>query len=316
LQVEPIKKIRMNEELASTNPIHIQNRIYTIRGVQVMLDIDLSILYGVETKALNQAVKRNIERFPETFRFQLTDDEHNHCSRSQIVTLNNEKDTKRTKRGHNIKYLPYAFSEQGISMLSAVLRSETAIKMSIRIINAFVEMRKFILNNAQLFQRLEGVEIKQIETDKRIDQILEALESGAAKPKQGVFYDGQVFDAYLFVSDLIKSAKQSLVLIDNYVDESVLILLTKRNINVKATLYTQKLSKQLQLDVEKHNTQYPPVQVLEFKQSHDRFLIIDNKEIYHLGASLKDLGKKWFAFSKFEKGAVEMLVKLSDIQQT
>lgn len=302
----------MDEELVSTDPIYIQNRIYSIRGVQVMLDIDLAMLYGVETKVLNQAVKRNIDRFPEAFRFQLTDDEYNHCSRSQFVTLNNDYIHK-TKRGHNIKYLPYAFSEQGISMLSAVLRSETAIKMSIRIINAFVEMRKFILNNAQLFQRLEGVEIKQIETDKRIDQILEALESGAAKPKQGVFYDGQVFDAYLFVSDLIKSAKQSLVLIDNYVDESVLTLFSKRNINVQATLYTQKISKQLQLDVEKHNTQYPPIQVLEFKQSHDRFLIIDSKEIYHLGASLKDLGKKWFAFSKFEKGAVEMLVKLSDI---
>jgi len=293
----------MNEELVSTNPIYIQNKIYTIRGVQVMLDIDLAILYGVETKVLNQAVKRNIERFPEAFRFQLTEMELSNL-RSQIVT---------SSWGGN-RYLPYVFTEQGVSMLSAVLRSETAIKMSIRIINAFVEMRKFILNNAQLFQRLEGVEMKQIENDKRIDQILDALESGAAKPKQGVFYDGQVFDAYLFVSDLIKSAKQSLVLIDNYVDESVLILLTKRNINVKATLYTQKLSKQLQLDVEKHNTQYPPIQVLEFKQSHDRFLIIDNKEIYHLGASLKDLGKKWFAFSKFEKDAMEMLVKLSNIQ--
>jgi len=267
----------------------------------------------VETKVLNQAVKRNIDRFPEAFRFQLTDDEYNHCSRSQIVTLNNDYIHK-TKRGHNIKYLPYAFSEQGISMLSAVLRSETAIKMSIRIINAFVEMRKFILNNAQLFQRLEGVEIKQIETDKRIDQILDALQSGTTKPKQGIFYDGQVFDAYLFVSDLIKSAKQSLVLIDNYVDESVLTLFSKRNINVQATLYTQKISKQLQLDVEKHNEQYPFIQILEFKQSHDRFLIIDNKEIYHFGASLKDLGKKWFAFSKFEAEAVDMLGKLNNIR--
>jgi hypothetical protein len=171
-------------------------------------------------------------------------------------------------------------------------------------------MRKFILNNAQLFQRIETVEHKQIETNKRIDQILNALDSGTTKPKQGIFYNGQIFDAWLLVSDLIKSANKSLVLIDNYVDESVLALLTKRKPNVKVKIYTQKISKQLQVDFEKHNAQYEPIEVSEFKQSHDRFLIIDNADIYHFGASLKDLGKKWFAFSKFEKGAVEMLGKL------
>lgn len=294
----------MTEELAPTNPIYIQNKIYSIRGVQVMLDTDLAGLYSVETKALNQAVKRNIERFPEAFRFQLTEPEFSNL-RSQIVT---------SSWGGN-RYLPYVFTEQGVSMLSAVLRSETAVKMSIRIINAFVEMRRFILNNAQLFQRLEGLEMKQIETDKRIDQILDALQSGTAKPKQGIFYDGQIFDAYLFVSDLIKSAKQSLVLIDNYVDESVLTLFSKRNADVEATIYTQNISKQLLLDVEKHNRQYPQIQLLEFKQSHDRFLIIDDWETYHFGASLKDLGKKWFAFSKFEKEALEMLVKLNNVLQ-
>jgi hypothetical protein len=220
------------------------------------------------------------------------------------VTLN---EPSKTKRGQNIKYLPYAFTEQGIAMLSAVLRSETAVNTSIQIINAFVEMRKFILNNAQLFQRIETVEARQIETDKRIDQILNALDSGTAKPKQGIFYNGQIFDAYLFVCDLIKSANHSLVLIDNYVDESVLALLTKRNPKVNATIYTQQISKQFKLDVEKHNAQYDIIEVKEFKQSHDRFLIIDNTDIYHFGASLKDLGKKWFAFSKFEKQAVEML---------
>jgi len=159
----------------------IQNKIYTIRGLQVMLDVDLAVLYGVETKVLNQAVKRNIERFPNSFRFQLTENEYNDCSRSQFVTLNNYSDNLKVKRGQNIKYLPYVFTEQGVSMLSAVLRSETAVKISIQIINAFVEMRKFILNNAQLFQRIETVEQKQIATDKRIDQILDALDNGTTK---------------------------------------------------------------------------------------------------------------------------------------
>lgn len=212
-------------------PTNIKNKIYSIRGLQVMIDSDLAFLYGVETKVLNQAVKRNIERFPESFRFQLTDFEYKACSRSQFVTLN---EPSKTKRGQNIKYLPYAFTEQGIAMLSAVLRSETAVNTSIQIINAFVEMRKFILNNAQLFQRIETVETRQIETDKRIDQILNALDSGTAKPKQGIFYNGQIFDAYLFVCDLIKSANHSIVLVDNYVVESVLALLTKRNPKVNA----------------------------------------------------------------------------------
>jgi 3'-phosphoadenosine 5'-phosphosulfate sulfotransferase len=278
----------MTEDL-QLQPSNIQNKIYTIRGLQIMIDTDLSLLYGVETKVMNQAVKRNKERFPQTFRFQLTEIEYKDCSRSQIVTLNEET---KTKRGQNIKYLPYAFTEQGIAMLSAVLRSETAINTSIQIINAFVEMRKFIMNNAQLFQRIETVEHKQIETNKRIDQILNAIDNGTAKPKQGIFYNGQIFEAYLFVSDLIKSANKSLVIIDNYVDESVLFLLTKRKPNVRATIYSQKFSKQLQLDIEKHNAQYEAIEVKEFKQSHDRFLIIDETEIYHFGASLKDLGKK------------------------
>jgi len=287
--------------------IDIQNRIYTIRGLQVMLDRDLSVLYGVETKVLNQAVKRNIERFPDTFRFQLTEIEYLACSRSQFVTLN---EGNFSKQGKNIKYLPYAFTEQGISMLSAVLRSETAIHTSIRIINAFVEMRKFILNNAQIFQRIEKVEQKQIQTDKHIDQILNALDSGSAKPKQGIFFDGQIYDAYSFVSDLIRSARKSIMLIDNYVDDTVLTILTKRNPGIPVTIYTGKISKQLLQDIEKHNAQYEAIEIKEFKHSHDRFLIIDDKEVYHFGASLKDLGKKWFAFSKFEMEAVKLLSEL------
>jgi hypothetical protein len=289
-------------------PFDIQNRIHTIRGLQVMFDRDLSVLYGVETKVLNQAVKRNIERFPEYFRFQLTDVEYQTFSRSQFVTLN---EVSVTKQGKNIKYLPYAFTEQGISMLSAVLRSETAVQTSIRIINAFVEMRKFIFNNAHLFQRITTVEQKQIETDKRIDQILNALDNGSAKPKQGIFFEGQIYDAYSFVSDLIRSARKSIVLIDNYVDDTVLTLLTKRNPEVQMKVYTGKISKQLLLDIEKHNAQYETIHLKEFKRSHDRFLIIDNSDIYHFGASLKDLGKKWFAFSKFERDAIRMLGELA-----
>ena len=290
----------MTDDLAPFNPISIQNKIYTIRGLQVMLDIDLAQIYGVKTIRLREQVKRNSKRFPPDFMFQLNESEVN------FMVSQNAIPSKKHLGGS----LPWLFTEQGISNLASVLNSDQAIETNIIIMRAFVEMRKFILNNAQLFQRIEGVELKQIATERKIDQILDALESETAKPKQGIFYEGQIFDAYVFVAELIKSANQSLILIDNYVDETVLTLLTKRNSGVLSTIYTQNISKQLQLDIEKHNAQYPTIEVLEFKQSHDRFLIIDNTEIYHFGASLKDLGKKWFAFSKFDKGAVEMLQKL------
>jgi len=290
----------MTESL-QPQPANIQNKIYTIRGLQVMIDRDLAAIYGVKPTRLREQVKRNIKRFPSDFMFQLDDNEVDFMVSQNAIP----------SRKHLGGTLPWVFTEQGIANLSSVLNSDQAIEANIAIMRAFVEMRKFILNNAQLFQRIETVEVRQLETDKRIDQILNALDSGTAKPKQGIFYNGQVFDAYLFVSDLIKSANHSLVLIDNYVDESVLALLTKRNPKVNATIYTQQISKQFKLDVEKHNAQYDTIEVKEFKQSHDRFLIIDNTDIYHLGASLKDLGKKWFAFSKFEKQAVEMLSKFS-----
>jgi len=290
----------MTESL-QPQPANIQNKIYTIRGLQVMIDRDLATIYGVKPTRLREQVKRNIKRFPSDFMFQLDDNEVDFMVSQNAIP----------SRKHLGGTLPWVFTEQGIANLSSVLNSDQAIEANIAIMRAFVEMRKFILNNAQLFQRIETVEVRQLETDKRIDQILNALDSGTAKPKQGIFYNGQVFDAYLFVSDLIKSANHSLVLIDNYVDESVLALLTKRNPKVNATIYTQQISKQFKLDVEKHNAQYDTIEVKEFKQSHDRFLIIDNTDIYHLGASLKDLGKKWFAFSKFEKQAVEMLSKFS-----
>jgi hypothetical protein len=169
---------------------------------------------------------------------------------------------------------------------------------------------EFISNNALIFQRLDSLEQKQFKTDEKVDAVLNAIEDKSIKPKQGIFYDGQVYGAYLFVSDLIKSAKSSIVLIDNYCDESVLTLLSKRETHVKASIYTKNLTKQLQLDLQKHNSQYPKIELKKFDSSHDRFLIIDAKDVYHIGASLKDLGKKWFAFSKFEMDALNILLRL------
>ncbi|HHT9110021.1 MAG TPA: ORF6N domain-containing protein [Candidatus Brocadiaceae bacterium] len=278
----------------------IENRIFTLQGVQVMIDSDLAEIYGVETKVLNQAVKRNIGRFPDPFRFQLTEHEKN-----ELVTNCDRFD----KLKHS-SVLPYAFTEQGVAMLSAVLRSETAIKVSIQIMQAFVEMRKIILNHVALFQRLDRVEHKQIETDQKFEQVFKALESRRQQPEKGIFFDGQVFDAYVFVSGLIKQAEKSVILIDNYVDESVLMLLSKREKGIKATIYTKQISQQLQTDLKKHNAQYPAIDVKTMKDSHDRFLMIDEKELYHIGASLKDLGKKWFAFSKMDSLTKEILDKL------
>ena len=275
---------------------NIEPLIKVIRGQQVMLDKDLAMLYGVEAKVLNQAVKRNVERFPNDFRFQLTKEE---CLRSQIVTLNE-------KQGQHLKYMPYAFTEQGVAMLSSVLRSQTAIEVNIQIMRAFVSMRHFMVNNASVFSRLETIEYHQLEmqqhqqeTDKRIDEVFRRLDEGNAKPKQGVFYNGQIYDAYTFVSDLIKSAKRRIILIDNYVDETVLTLLDKRGNDVSAVIYTQQISRQFQLDIDRHNAQYAPIDVETFRLSHDRFLCIDD-DVYHIGASIKDLGKKWFGFSKME----------------
>jgi hypothetical protein len=304
----------MSDEVSIIASNEIQSRIFTIRGLQVMVDRDLAELYGVENRRLNEQVKRNTERFPEQFRFQLTQAELENL-KSQIATSSSHGG-RRT--------LPYVFTEQGVSMLSAVLRSETAIKVSIQIMDAFVGMRKFIANNAAIFQRLDGIEQKQQITDTRLDKVFEAIEARDIKPEQGIFFDGQVFDAYVFVADLIKSAKKSIVLIDNYkvnskgregalgyVDESTLMLLAKRSAACSATIYTLTQSQKLKLDLQKYNEQYPAIEIKIFKQSHDRFLILDDNEVYHIGASLKDLGKKMFAFSKFEKGAFEVLGRLN-----
>ena len=264
----------------------VEKRILNIRGIQVIVDRDLAELYGVETKSLNQAVKRNIDRFPESFRFQMSKEEVDkvvtNCDRLSMLKFSPNK--------------PYAFTEQGVAMLASVLHSPSAVQISIKIIEAFVAMRHFLLSNAQVFQRLDRIEFKQLETDHKIEQIFDKLEEKSVIPKQNIFFDGQVFDAYRFVSGLIKSAKTEIVLIDNYIDESVLTMLDKRDSSVKATIYTKHITSQFQLDVNKHNAQYAPISVQPFNKAHDRFLIIDDK-VYHFGASLKDLGKKWFAVS-------------------
>ena len=279
----------------------IKAKIYTIRGLQVMLDRDLAELYGVETRVLNQAVKRNSERFPIEFMFQLTKQELENWM-SQFVISNKEL--------MGLRKLPFAFSEQGVSMLSAVLKSKSAIEMSIKIIKSFVAMKKFMANNALIFQRLDILEQKQFLTHEKIDLILNAIEDKSIKPKQGIFYNGQMYDAYVFIVDLIKSATSEIILIDNYLDESVFTLLSKRDKDVKATLYTPNITKVLELDFKKHNAQYPPILLKKFNQSHDRFLILDRTEVYHIGASLKDLGKKWFAFSKLDIENLAILERL------
>jgi len=283
-------------------------KIHTIRGVQVMLDSDLANLYGVEIKRLNEQVKRNKERFPESFCFQVTP-EKAEVLRSQIATL-------KDGQGLHRKYRPYVFTEQGVGMLSAVLRSKTAVQVSIRIMQAFVQMRHFIQTNARIFRRLETVENRQVtfeaKTERKFNEVFDALGQSETIPKQGIFFEGQVHDAHTFVSGLIRSAKKSIVVVDNYVDDTVLTLLGKRAKGVGAVIFTKSVSKALALDVKKHNEQYPPVEIKEFAGAHDRFLILDKRVIYHIGASLKDLGKKWFAFSKFEKGAVQMLEKLGN----
>jgi len=282
----------------------IESQIHTLRGRQVMLDSDLAKIYQVETKVFNQAVKRNADRFPDHFRFQLKQDEFNAINlRSQFVTSSLNFGGRR--------YLPYAFTEQGIAMLSAILRSTIAVKVSIEIMNAFVEMRKILAGNAALFHRLDTMELKQMEADQKFEELFKALEDGKLHSDKGIFYNGQIFDAYAFVSDIVRTANKSITLIDNYVDDTVLTLLGKRNDNVAAIIYTKNISNQLRLDIQRYNSQYPPVKIEIFPDAHDRFLIIDHVELYHIGASLKDLGKKWFAFSRMDIEVGRMLQVLA-----
>lgn len=268
--------------------ITIENRIFYLRNKHVMLDRDLADLYEVETKVLNQAVKRNIERFPEHFRFQLTNQE-----KEELVT-----NCDRFGMLKHSSVNPFAFTEQGVAMLSAVLKSDTAVRTSIRIIDAFVAMRNFLMNNAHIFQRMERIEMKQLKTDEKVDAILDRLNE-PKEIEQGIFFNGQIFDAYAFIARLIRQAKTRIAIVDNYIDDSVLVQLSKRLPGVTVDIYDGQISRQLRQDVERHNAQYPGVTLHNCTKAHDRFLIID-EDVYHIGHSLKDLGKKLFTFSKMD----------------
>ncbi|MCK9374452.1 MAG: ORF6N domain-containing protein [Sulfuricurvum sp.] len=276
----------------------VSNKIHTIRGLQVMLDRDLAELYGVETKRINEAVSNNHDKFLDDFYFELTDNEFEDL-RSKISTANFAK--TRTN--------PKVFTEQGIYMLATILKSKVASQVTVSIIRTFATMRKFISQNSGMFERFERIEQRLSIHDKNFDKLFEALEDKTLKPSHGIFFDGQIYDAYVFVNDLFKSAKNEIVLIDNYIDDSVFTLFSKYP-NLKIKIYTQTISKQLALDYQKCQAQYQNIELLEFKNTHDRFLIIDSSQMYHIGASLKDLGKKWFAFSKFEMDALEILGRL------
>lgn len=290
----------MGENMTNELTITIENKIYIIRGQQVMIDRDIAQLYGVETRVLNQAVKRNEDRFPEEFCFQLDDSEFENWI-SQIVISNSEKMGLRKK--------PYAFTEQGVAMLSAVLKSETAVKMSIQIMKAFVAMRKFMLLNAQVFQRLDNIEKHQLTTDNKIEELFDRMDKYKIEDKQGIFFQGQIFDAYSKFESFIAQAKTEIILIDGYVDLTVLDRLAKKKKNVTVEIYTDAKTKLTAQDVQKFNAQYPQLNLNYTSKMHDRFLIIDKKTLYHIGASLKDLGKKCFAFEVLDVSLIPTILQ-------
>lgn len=274
----------------------LRSKIHTIRGVLVMLDSDLAALYEVETKYLKRQVKRNIERFPDDFMFQLT--------KNEMSILRCQFGTSRWGGG---RYLPFAFTKNGVAMLSGVLNSGKAVDVNIRIMRAFTALSQVLSINSGIYQRLSNIEYHQIESDKRIDEIFQRLDTNT--PHEGIFYDGQIFDAYTFISDLIRKSQKEIILIDNYIDDSVLKMLNKRADGVSATIYTSHISENLQLDLAKHNSQYQPITIERFNKSHDRFLIIDN-DVYLIGGSIKDLGKKVSTFVKLSIPKGEFLGKL------
>ena len=285
---------------------NIAQKIFVLRESEVILDRDLANMYQVENRVLKQAVKRNIERFPEEFMFELSDDEGNWLVSQSVIP----------SKSYLGGALPFAFTEQGVAMLSSVLKSPVAVHISIKIMKAFVLVRRLINARYEISKQITKIEQRQNEfetqTNERFEQVFDAISTKKLKPEQGIFYDGQIFDAWEFVSRLIKEASKSIVLIDNYIDESVLGLLAKRTPRVKASIYTAKTDQQLKHDLKRHNKQYPPVQIHTFNRAHDRFLIIDEEAVYHIGASLKDLGKKWFAFSRMQMDAKEMIERLKE----
>ena len=283
----------MEEELELATIEEIQGMIYTIRGKQVMLDSDVANLYHYETKKINQAVKRNIERFPEGFCFQLTESELENL-RSQFVTS-----SLGTGNYGGRRYLPYVFTEQGIAMLAPLLKNKIAVQVSINIMNAFVIMRHFLKENGQVFERLTSVEYRLIEHDKKFDIVFDKLQEKQIE-NQRIFFNGQIYDAYSLIIDIIKKANNKITIIDNYVDDSILEMLSKKKDNVEVVILTSNRSNIKNIDIQKFNKQYPTLKVAKTDKFHDRFIILDEKEMYHLGASIKDLGKKCFGINKIE----------------
>lgn len=280
----------------------IKNLIYVIRGQQVMLDSDLAMLYHVETFNLNKAMKRNVDRFPEDFCFQLTKEEYKNLIFQSGISSLQEIENKHGGR----RKLPYAFTEQGISMLSAVLRSEIAVKVSVKIMRTFVEMRRFMANNSLVLSRINELEVKQLsyqkETDDKFEQVFHYI-SEHEEVSQKIFFEGQIYDAFSLLTELIAKAKKEIVLIDNYVDVGTLNILAKKQENVKVRIYTVKKTKLSQVDINNFNQQYPSLDIDYTEDFHDRFLIIDEAMAYHVGASLKDAGKKCFAINRIEDRA-------------
>ena len=286
----------------------IKNLIYTIRGKQIMLDSDVAMLYHYETKNVNKAVKRNIDRFPEEFCFQLTENEFE-TLRFQIGTSKQNLKINDELRGGR-RYLPYVFTEQGIAMLAGVLKNDIAIKVSINIIKSFIEMRKFISLNGQVFERLTNMEYKLLEHDKKFDEVFDQLQL-EENIKQRIFFEGQIYDAYSLIVDIIKKASKKILIIDNYIDDSILKMLTKKKNNVEVVILTSDKSNIENLDIKKFNKEYPILKVAKTNKFHDRFIVIDDREMYHLGASIKDLGKKCFGINKIED--MEIIQKIVNL---
>lgn len=279
----------------------IQNMIYTIRGKQVMVDSDLATLYQVTTKRLNEQVRRNKNRFPSEFMFRLTAEEYEYL-RSHFAT--SSEDNAHGGR----RYMPYVFTEQGIAMLSAVLKSDIAVEVSVKIMNSFVEMRRFLISNQELFSRLDRIEIKQLETDRKFEEVFNYMAANT-EIKQNIFYDGQIYDAFSFIVGLIQKAKKEIILIDNYVDVNTLNILCKKNQGVDVVIVTAGKGNLSAKDIIKFNAQYPKLSVKTTKDFHDRFLILDKTEVYHIGASIKDAGKKSFGITKIEdKDLIQSLI--------
>ncbi len=289
----------MNNIVVSDN-IKIENMIYEIRGKKVMLDSDLAMLFGYETKQLNRQVLRNINRFPENYCFQITDTEY--------ISLRCQNGTLKNGRGEHRKYLPYVFTEYGITMLAGILKSEPAIKMSLRIVDIFITMKNYI-NTSLIEQKyFNELTIKNTEDIKLLQESFNKL--NIKENNNHIFYEGQIYDAYSLLIDILSKAKKEIIIIDNYAGKKLFDII--KNINVKVKIYTENIDN---ISKEKYEKQYNNLEIINTNIFHDRFIIIDNKVLYHSGASFKDLGKKCFAITKMEDNNIlkELLNKLNKI---